>query len=119
MPRTTDRKQELLRGTLDMMILRVLTIGPQHGYGITRRIEQQSGGVLSIEEGSLYPALHRLHKRGWVSAEWKASENNRRAKYYKLTADGKAALKRETDAWAGVSAAVNRVLDAPIGGETT
>lgn len=107
-----DASPELLQGTLDMMILKSLTSGPNHGYGIARRIRQTSGDVLSVEEGSLYPALHRLEKRGAIESEWRQSESNRRAKYYRLTTAGRAQLKSERAAWEQVSGAISRVLEA-------
>ena len=93
-----------------MMILRTLADGPRHGYGITRRIEQASGGVLGVEEGSLYPALHRMAKRGLLTSEWKPSENNRRAKYYRLTAQGRARLRKDQKAWGVMAEAITRVM---------
>lgn len=102
---------ELLQGTLDMMILRVLeTGGPNHGYGIARRIRQMSDEVLIVEEGSLYPALHRLEKRGCLHSQWRPSENNRRAKFYTITDDGRAKLRAETDTWRDLSTAIGRVM---------
>jgi transcriptional regulator len=108
-PTDTDRL-ELLQGTLDMLILRTLVWGPQHGHGVGRAIAAQSGDVLKVETGSLYPALHRLVKRGWLTAEWGVSEANQRAKYYQLTAAGKAQLLREEDRWAQLVQAIGRVL---------
>ncbi len=105
------RKQpDLLPGTLDMMILKTLATGPNHGYGIARRIRQTSEEVLRVEEGSLYPALHRLEKRGCLVSEWRRSESNRRAKYYRLTPAGRARLKTETTAWIELSTAIGRVM---------
>ena len=101
---------ELLPGTLDLMILKTLSLGSNHGYGIVRRIHQVSEDVLRVEEGSLYPALHRLERRGHVRSEWKQSENNRRAKYYRLTAKGKRQLSSEMTRWAALTAAVGKVL---------
>ena len=106
----TTKRPELLQGTLDMMILKTLSPGPNHGYGIARRIRQTSQDVLQVEEGSLYPALHRLERRGCLRSEWRRSESNRRAKYYRLTATGRARLETETAAWAQLSAAVGRVM---------
>jgi len=106
-----SRKQpDLLPGTLDMMILKTLAPGPNHGYGIARRIRQTSREVLRVEEGSLYPALHRLEKRGGLVSEWRRSESNRRAKYYRLTPAGRARLKTETTAWIELSTAIGRVM---------
>lgn len=103
---------DLIQGTLDMLILKALTWGAMHGYGITRWLEQRTGEALRVEEGSLYPALHRMAKRGWVKAEWGVSENNRRAKYYTLTAEGRRQLGRETETWARFSLVVGQVLSA-------
>jgi len=109
--REPDRNQlELLQGTLDMMILRTLQWGPQHGHGIGQAIRLKSDDVLQIEHGSLYPALHRLERRGWLSAEWKLSETNRRAKYYRLTPSGKRQLAREESRWEALVKTVARVM---------
>ena len=102
---------ELLQGTLDMMILKTLSAAPNHGYGVMRRIRQVSGDVLQVEEGSLYPALHRLEKRGYLKSDWKRSDSNRRAKYYRLTPSGRARLRIETARWADLSAAIGKVMD--------
>ena len=104
---------EVLRGTLDLLILKAVSWGPTHGYGVARWIEQATSDVLQIEEGSLYPALHRLETRGWIDAEWGTSENNRRAKYYTLTAKGRAQLRVEADTWSRFANAVFAALDAP------
>jgi len=101
-----------LQGTLDMMVLRVLSHGPNHGFGVARRIQQVSRDVLRVEEGSLYPALHRLERRGLLASDWRQSESNRRAKYYKLTPRGRRQLKVETEHWQALSAAVSRVMKA-------
>jgi len=101
---------ELLQGTLDLLILKTLSWGSTHGYGIARWIQQVTGDVLRVEEGSLYPALHRLEKRGWISADWGLSENNRRAKYYELTVRGRQQLRTETSSWAVFTDAVGKVL---------
>jgi PadR family transcriptional regulator, regulatory protein PadR len=101
---------ELLQGTLDLLILKTLSWGSTHGYGIARWIQQVTGDVLRVEEGSLYPALHRLEKRGWISSDWGLSENNRRAKYYELTARGRQQLRTEASTWAVFSGAVGKVL---------
>ena len=103
---------ELLQGTLDMLILRTLRIGPSHGHAIAKAIEQGSDDVLLVEQGSLYPALHRLIKRGWITFEDGTSENNRRAKFYRLTTQGRRQLRAETETWTDFSAAVGRVLAA-------
>jgi PadR family transcriptional regulator, regulatory protein PadR len=101
---------ELLQGTLDLLVLKTLTWGSTHGYGIARWIQQVTGDVLRIEEGSLYPALHRLEKRGLISSDWGLSENNRRAKYYRLTARGRTQLRAESSTWSAFSDAVSKVL---------
>jgi PadR family transcriptional regulator PadR len=101
---------ELLQGTLDMLILRTLQWGPQHGHGIGQAIRQSSADLLQIERGSLYPALHRLEKRGLISAEWKSSELNRRAKYYRLTAAGRKQLLTEQSKWKLLVRAITRVM---------
>jgi PadR family transcriptional regulator len=105
-------KSELLQGTLDVLILKTLSTGPMHGWGISQRIQQVSQEVLEINQGSLYPALHRLEEKGWISAEWGASENNRRARFYNLTRAGKRQLAEETESWERFAAAVTRVLAA-------
>ena len=101
---------ELLQGTLDMLILRTLQWGPQHGHGVGQAIRQSSADLLQIERGSLYPALHRLEARGLIRSEWKASDLNRRAKYYRLTAAGRRELEQEAAYWDRVAAAVTRVM---------
>ena len=109
MARTT--RTDLLQGTLDLLILKTLALGPQHGWGISQRIQQISEDVLRVNQGSLYPALHRLEEQGWVAAEWGVSDNNREAKFYRLTRAGQRQLQLETDQWARVSSAVARVLE--------
>src|SRR5215468_7043290 len=101
---------ELLQGTLDLLVLRTLLPGPAHGHAIARNIERNSEDVLQVEQGSLYPALHRLIKRGWISAEEGASENNRRAKFYRLTAKGRKQLSVETNKWDRLAGAIARIL---------
>jgi PadR family transcriptional regulator, regulatory protein PadR len=101
---------ELLQGTLDLLILRTLTLGPAHGHAIAKAIGFKSDEVLQVEQGSLYPALHRLIKRGWISAEEGTSENNRRAKYYRLTAKGRRQLVLETSKWDKLAGAIARIL---------
>ncbi|MGB7727350.1 MAG: PadR family transcriptional regulator [Candidatus Acidiferrum sp.] len=101
---------DLPQGTLDLLILRTLAPGPQHGWAISERIHQVSSKVLQVRQGSLYPALHRLERRGWIKARWGASENNRRAKYYELTKSGGKQLEAEQDEWVKLAAAVAQVL---------
>jgi len=105
-------KSDLLQGTLDLLILKTLALGAQHGWGISQRIQQISGAVLQVNQGSLYPALHRLEEQGWIAAEWGVSDNNRQAKFYRLTRAGERQLARETASWEQVSAAVTRILQA-------
>src|SRR5580698_4018936 len=106
----TDRI-DLPQGTLDLLVLRTLSLGPQHGWAISERVQQVSSDVLRIQQGSLYPALHRLERRGWIKAEWGVSENNRRAKYYQLTRTGKKQLETETESWRKLAAAVAQILE--------
>jgi PadR family transcriptional regulator, regulatory protein PadR len=113
MTRHSDSERlELLQGTLDMLILRTLQWGPQHGHGIGQAIRARSDELLRVETGSLYPALHRLVKRGWLKAEWGVSEANQRAKYYQLTAAGRAQLLRERNRWSQLVDAIGRVMNA-------
>jgi PadR family transcriptional regulator PadR len=107
---------ELLQGTLDMLILQTLRWGPQHGYGISQAIRAGSGEVLQVETGSLYPALHRLERQGWVKAEWGVSDHNQKAKYYRLTAAGKKQLESEQGRWNQMSAAIASFMK-PSGSE--
>ena len=109
-PAAPDSPSELLRGTLDTLILKTVSRGPLHGYGIGRWLESATDDALRIEEGSLYPALYRLERRGLLTSEWGTSELGRRAKHYRLTRDGRARLERETEAWELFSTAVSRVL---------
>lgn len=106
----TDRQLDLLQGTLDLLILKTLALGPHHGWGVSQRIQQMSKDVLQVNQGSLYPALHRLEHRGWIAAEWGLSENNRRAKFYSLTKRGAAELAREQAEWRRFSDAVELIL---------
>ena len=106
-----DPRLELLQGTLDMLILRTLRWGPQHGHGIGQAIRRQSEELLRVETGSLYPALHRLVKRGWLKSEWGVSEGNQRAKFYRLTPAGRAQLIREQDRWAQLVRAIGRIMN--------
>ena len=105
-----DKKDDLLQGTLDLLILKSLARGPMHGYGITLHIQGVSNDVLRVEEGSLYPALHRMEQEGWITAEWKTSEYGRRAKYYSLTRAGRGQLKKEEEQWDRLSGAISRVI---------
>jgi len=101
---------DLIQGTLDMLILKTLALGPMHGWGISQRIQQVSGDVLVINQGSLYPALYRLEQQGLIKSEWGSSDNNRQAKFYELTRTGKKQLIEETENWERLSAAVDRIL---------
>jgi PadR family transcriptional regulator len=105
-----DRKTDLLQGTLDLLVLKTLAAGPMHGWGISQRIQQLSDEVFAVNQGSLYPALHRLEREGLVAAEWGASENNRRARIYQLTRRGARQLEEETETWERLAAAITRVL---------
>jgi PadR family transcriptional regulator PadR len=105
-------KSDLLQGTLDLLILKTLELEPMHGWGITNRLRQLSDSVLQVNQGSLYPALHRLEEQGWISASWKASENNRQAKYYALTAKGRRQLVEEKANWIRLAAAVANIVGA-------
>ena len=105
-----DKKQDLLQGTLDVLILKIVALGPIHGYGIAQRINQISKEVLQVQQGSLYPALHRLEKRGWLKAEWRAAESGREAKFYALTAAGRKRLNVERTEWDRLSQAIALVL---------
>ena len=104
---------DILRGTFDLLILKALSWGPLHGYGVARQIEEATNDALVVGEGTLYPALHRLEERGWITASWGTSENNRRAKFYALTRSGRRALDSETAQWQRLSAAVSLVVDLP------
>ena len=105
-------RPDMIQGTLDMLILKVLSLEPMHGWGISERIQLISDEVLEVNQGSLYPALHRLSRRGWIASEWRTTENNRRAKYYRLTPVGERQLAREREHWRRLSGAVNRILGA-------
>jgi PadR family transcriptional regulator PadR len=105
-----DNRLDLPQGTLDLLILKALSLTPQHGWGVSERIQQVSNEVLQIPQGSLYPALHRLDRQGWIRSEWGTSENNRRAKYYELTRSGRKRLVEETVAWNRLTTAVELVL---------
>ena len=114
---TQEDKQrlELLQGTLDLLILRTLIFGPHHGQGIARAIQQTSDEELLVEHGALYPALQRLEQRGWISAKWGTSSNNRKARFYALTAAGRKQLGKETTKWKRLAAAIGRILEAERG----
>jgi PadR family transcriptional regulator PadR len=107
-----DKSGDLVQGTLEMLVLKTLALEPMHGYGIALRIEQVSDGVFRVNPGSLLPALSRMERAGQIRAEWRATENNRRAKYYLLTPDGRKALKEETRQWGRQMAAISRILEA-------
>ena len=110
----SDKRTDLLQGTLDLLVLRTLAqLGPLHGFGIARRIEQVSGDAVILNQGTVYPALVRLEQRGWISSEWGTSENNRRARFYRLTATGRRQLREEVANWERVAALVQSVLAAP------
>ena len=105
-------KSDLLQGTLDMLVLRILSLEPLHGWGISERIQQMSEEVFQVNQGSLYPALQRMSRKGWIKAQWRVTENNRRARYYALTAAGRRQLAEERRSWEMASAAVERILQA-------
>ena len=105
-------KSDLLQGTLDLLVLKVLSLEPMHGWGISERIQQMSDDVFQVNQGSLYPALQRLKRKGWVKPEWRVTENNRRARYYELTGAGRKQLAAEHESWQRSSAAVERILQA-------
>jgi transcriptional regulator len=107
----TAQRIDLPQGTLDLIILRTLSLGALHGWAISERVQQISSDALQIQQGSLYPALHRLERRGWITARWGTSENNRRAKYYELTKSGRRQLEVEQDAWKRLTIAVSQVLE--------
>ncbi|HEY3937980.1 MAG TPA: PadR family transcriptional regulator [Bryobacteraceae bacterium] len=107
-----DESIGLPQGTLDLLILKTVALGPQHGWAISERIQQISSDVLQIQQGSLYPALHRLERRGWIKAKWGVSDNNRRAKYYDLTASGRKQLESEISDWRKLTLAVSQVLES-------
>jgi PadR family transcriptional regulator, regulatory protein PadR len=106
---------DLLQGTLDMLILKAVSLGPLHGYGVLLRIQQISGGQLEIQQGSLYPALYRLEHQGWIASEWGESENNRKAKFYSLTAAGRKQLRVESEKWNRMAGMIGAILDLKVG----
>ncbi len=105
-----SKPPDLVQGTLDLLILKILALQPLHGWALSQRLKQVSGEVLQVSDGSLYPALHKLEKQGWIQAEWKASENNRRAKFYSLTRLGRRHLEREAASWERISTAISGVM---------
>jgi PadR family transcriptional regulator, regulatory protein PadR len=107
-----NERIDLPQGTLDLLILRTLALGPQHGWAISERVQQVSSDVLQIQQGSLYPALHRLERRGWIKSNWGISDNNRRAKFYELTSAGKKQLTVETESWRKLTVAVTQILES-------
>jgi len=107
-----SKPSDLIHGTLDLLILNTISLEPQHGWAISERVLQVSSDVLRIQQGSLYPALHRLERRGWIKARWGTSDNNRRAKYYELTRAGEKQLEVETDSWRKLTAAVAQILES-------
>jgi transcriptional regulator len=108
-----SRPSDLVQGTLDLLILKMLALEPMNGWSISLRLKQVSGDVLQVSDGSLYPALHKLEQQGWIEAEWKATENNRRAKFYSLTRSGKKQLARETESWERLAGAISMVVTLP------
>jgi len=105
-----SKPPDLVQGTLDLLLLKILALEPLNGYAISQRLKQVSGEVLQVSDGSLYPALHKLEQEGWITAEWKATENNRRAKFYSLTRLGRRQLEKEADSWNRLSAAISHVV---------
>jgi transcriptional regulator len=108
-----SRPADLVQGTLDLLILKILALEPLHGWAISQRLKQVSGDVLQVSDGSLYPALHKLEQEGWIAAEWRPSENNRRAKFYSLTRVGRRQLQKETASWQRLSGAIALVVALP------
>jgi len=105
-----SKPPDLVQGTLDLLLLKILALEPLHGFAISQRLRQVSGDVLQVSDGSLYPALHKLEQQGWITAEWKPSENNRRAKFYSLTRMGRRALEKEAENWTRLSSAISQVM---------
>src|SRR3989475_10777259 len=105
-----SKPTDLVQGTLDLLIMKMLALEPMHGWAVSQRLKQVSGDILQVSDGSLYPALHKLEQEGWIKAEWRASENNRRAKFYSLTRMGRRQLEREADNWNRLSAAISHVI---------
>jgi transcriptional regulator len=106
-----SKPTDLVQGTLDLLILKIIALEPMHGWAIAQRISQMSNDVLQVGQGSLYPALHKLEQQGWIEAEWRGTETNRRAKYYTLTREGRRALKHEAAQWGRLSAAISLIVD--------
>jgi transcriptional regulator len=106
-----DPRIPLPQGTLDLLILKTVALGPQHGWAISERVQQMSSDALQVRQGSLYPALHRLQRRGWIKARWSTTDNNRRAKYYELTGSGRRQLEAQSGSWRRLTAAVGQILD--------
>jgi PadR family transcriptional regulator PadR len=109
-----DKEAGLLQGTVELLVLKTLSWGPMHGYGIAEWIEHVTGDALRVEEGSLYPALYRMAKKGWITAEWGLSDNNRRAKYYRLTAEGRRQFREQTSGWQRFAAAVDKAVTSNV-----
>jgi transcriptional regulator len=105
------KRLDLPQGTLDLLILKALSLGPQHGWAVSERLQQISTGVVRVQQGSLYPSLHRLERRGWIRAEWRPSDNNRNAKYYELTRAGRKQLEADSRAWRTLSSTIGAILD--------
>jgi len=105
-----SRPEDLVQGTLDMLLLKILALEPMNGFAVSQRLKQVSGDVLQVSDGSLYPALHKLEQEGWIKAEWRTTENNRRAKFYSLTRVGEKKLEQETDNWGRLATAISRVV---------
>jgi PadR family transcriptional regulator, regulatory protein PadR len=105
-----SKPSDLVQGTLDLLLLKILALEPMNGFAIGQRLKQVSGDILQASDGSLYPALHKLEQKGWIAAEWKTTENNRRAKFYSLTRAGRRQLEKEADNWSRLSAAISRVV---------
>ncbi len=107
----TEQRIELPQGTLDLLILKTVALEPQHGWAISERVQQMSSDALQVRQGSLYPALHRLERRGWIKARWSTTDNNRRAKYYEITAAGRRQLEAQSDSWRRLTLAIGQILD--------
>ena len=108
-----SRPSDLVQGTLDLLLLKILALEPLHGWAISQRLKQVSGDVLQVSDGSLYPALHKLEQQGWIAAEWKPTENNRRAKFYSLTRSGRRQLAKESESWSRLASAISTVVSLP------